>query len=193
MPYHILFKLRYPKRLDLILLQTVSYLKCLSFKIQKWVNKIIDSLNVGSFLAAFFFNMMLDKSFVVIYRRICIIIFSFLFNIYSFPITVLNIIDSSWIHKNVLENQKKKLTRRIGGPSKCFSSNEVKRSCYLLLFVTEIWFKRFWYNTLLSKCYGTPPFLGDCGLTSVNKGIVNKYAWNDFYNKKDSTFHSKLI
>lgn len=106
-PYHMLVKMHYPKRLDLILLQTVSYLKCLSFKIQKWVNKIIDSLNVGSFLDALFFNMMLDKSLVVIYRRICIIIFSFLFNIYSFPIIVLNIIDSSWVHKNVLENQKK--------------------------------------------------------------------------------------
>lgn len=47
----------------------------------------------------------------------------------------------------------------------------------------------FWYDILLSKYYSLL-FLGDSGLTSVNEGEYNQYAWNDFYNKKDTTFHS---
>lgn len=33
-------------------------------------------------------------------------------------------------------------------------------------------------------------YLGDSGLTSVNEGEYNQYAWNDFSNKMDPTFHS---
>lgn len=55
--------------------------------------KRIDSLNVGLFLVVLFFNMMLEKLLFVIYRRICFIIVSFLFNICSFFNIVLNIID----------------------------------------------------------------------------------------------------
>lgn len=33
----------------------------------------------------------------------------------------------------------------------------------------------------------------DCGLTSLNKGVVNQYDWNDFSNKKDPIFHCKVI
>lgn len=35
-------------------------------------------------------------------------------------------------------------------------------------------------------------FLGDIGLTSDNEGEYNQYAWNDFSNKMDPTFHSFL-